>query len=477
MRLRELLAATADQPGLSGAHLDGDDAVEVGTIVHDSRAVEPGALFCCVPGRDVDGHRFATDAVAAGATALVCERPTAAGVPELRVDSVRAAMGPLAAELAGHPSTTLALVGVTGTNGKTTTTHLLASILRSAGWTAEVVGTLSGARTTPEAPELQRQLADYAARGVRAVAMEVSSHALDQHRVDGCRFRVAVFTNLSADHLDYHGDLNAYFRAKARLFEPDLAERAVVDVDDPHGRLLLDAATVPTAGYSLDDAVGLVVTPTGSRFTWRGHPVSLPLVGRFNVRNALAAANAAAELDLDPADIAAGLGAGVVVPGRFEQVATGAPFAVVVDYAHTPDALENALAAAREVAGGGRVLVVFGCGGDRDRSKRPEMGRIAAQGADLAVLTSDNPRSEDPAAIISDVQRGIPDPDRLDVVPDRADAIAHAIGQARPGDVVLLAGKGHETTQVIGDRTLDFDDREVARRVVAGLGDGEGARP
>ena len=472
MQLRELIAATAAYPALGGVQTAGDLGIEVESVAYDSRRVGTGALYCCVPGLEVDGHQFAAEAVAAGAAALLCERPVGAGVPEVRVPSVRAAMGPLAAVMAGEPSQRLDLVGFTGTNGKTTGTHLLVSILTTAGWPSAAIGTLTGARTTPEAPDLQFALAQYLSEGIRAVAMEVSSHALAQHRVDGCRFRVAVFTNLSRDHLDYHGDINAYFRTKARLFEPSLSDRAVVDLDDSHGRLLFDAATIPTVGYSLTDAGDIEVSRHGSRFTWRGHAVNLALTGRFNVSNALAAATAAAELGIETATIAAGLDSSGPVPGRFEQVPTDQPFSVVVDYAHTPDGLAHALEAARELAGGHRVMLVFGCGGDRDRSKRPEMGRIAADRADVAVLTSDNPRSEDPLAIIEQVAAGVVDRSCLTVVPDRAEAIAVAIGRAGRGDVVLLAGKGHETTQVIGDRVLDFDDRAVAAQALAARGGG-----
>ncbi|MCU1352687.1 MAG: murE, partial [Acidimicrobiales bacterium] len=416
-------------------------------------------------------------AVAAGAAALVCERPLGLGVPEVQVPSARAAMGPLAAVVRGLPAERLDVVGITGTNGKTTVAHLLAGILGTAGRRCGVIGTLTGARTTPEAPELQAQFAELLASGHDAVAMEVSSHALALHRVDGTRFRIAVFTNLSRDHLDFHGDMESYFQAKARLFEPTLSDRAVVNLDDPHGRLLRDAAAIPTVGYSLDDAADLRLDPTGTSFTWRGIRAHLGLAGRFNVSNALAAATVAAEMGLAPDVIVAGLAAVPPVPGRFELIDEGQPFLVVVDYAHTPDGLEHVLGTARELAqaaprGGapGRVLVVFGAGGDRDRSKRPAMGRAVAHGADVAVLTSDNPRGEDPAAIMADVHEGLHDATDLAVEPDRRAAIDLAIGRARAGDVVVLAGKGHETTQVIGTEVLAFDDRAEARRALRDAG-------
>ncbi|QXC62274.1 UDP-N-acetylmuramoyl-L-alanyl-D-glutamate--2,6-diaminopimelate ligase [Aquihabitans sp. G128] len=480
MRISELVAAVVDRPGLRDLSLvlppdaPAEADVELSRATHDSRAVTAGSLFCCVVGAVHDGHDHAPDAVAAGAAALLVERPLGLGVPELRTGSARAAMGPLAAELAGRPSDRLAVVGVTGTNGKTTTTHLLAAILEAAGRPCGLIGTLTGARTTPEAPELQDRLAQMADEGKAAVAMEVSSHALDLHRVDGTHFRVAVFTNLSRDHLDHHGDMASYFQAKARLFEPDRCELAVLNLDDPHGRLLRDAAEVPSVGYSLDDAEDLVLGPDGSTFTWRGAAVHLDLAGRFNVSNALAAATAAAALGVTPADVARGLATAGTVAGRFERVDVGQPYLAVVDYAHTPDGLEQLLLTARELAGDGRVVLVFGAGGERDHAKRPMMGEVAARLADVVVVTTDNPRGEDPAAIISQVHDGMDDPRDLRIEPDRRQAIRMAVASAEAGDVVLVAGKGHETTQTIGSIVTPFDDREVLREalVAASAGDG-----
>lgn len=455
---------------LGPAELVGDGATLVSGTAHDSRAVIAGSLFFCVPGAHRDGHDHAAAAVRAGAAALVCSRPLDFGVPEVRVGAVRPVMGPVAALVAGDPSHHLQVLGITGTNGKTTVVGLLGSVLTAAGWPVVTVGTLTGVRTTPEAPELQSTLAEARAGGARAVAMEVSSHALDLHRVDGTRFQVAVFTNLSRDHLDHHGDLARYFAAKARLFTPELSARAVVGTDDPYGRLLLDAAELPTVGYSLDDAADLALTADGSTFTWRGASVTIGLAGGFNVLNALAAATAAGELGVDPDTIAKGLAMAGPVPGRFERVDAGQPFLVAVDYAHTPDGLEQLLAAGRELAPGGRVIVVFGAGGDRDRDKRPMMGEVADRLADVVVLTTDNPRTEDPDTIISEVQKGMEGCTDLVIEPDRASAIGFAVASARPGDVVLLAGKGHETTQVLADRTIAFDDREVAHNALRALG-------
>jgi UDP-N-acetylmuramoyl-L-alanyl-D-glutamate--2,6-diaminopimelate ligase len=470
VQLSDLLAAVAAGGLLDAPALDGDPTVAVLRATHDSSAVAAGDLFCCIPGARHDGHDFAAGAVAAGASALLVERPLGLGVPELRVPSVRRALGPIAAVLEGDPSRSLAVVGVTGTNGKTTTTHLLASILREAGIRCGVIGTLTGARTTPEAPVLQGELAAMRDDGCGAVAMEVSSHALDQHRVDGVRFRVAAFTNLTQDHLDYHGSMSAYFAAKARLFEPGRCELAVLNVDDPHGRLLADTVTVPVVACSLDDVAHLSVEATGSRFEWRGRPVELALPGRFNVSNALVAATVAEALGADADAVARGLAAAGVVAGRFERVEAGQPFLAAVDYAHTPDGLRRLLEAARELTEG-RVIVVFGAGGDRDRDKRPHMGSAAAELADVVVLTTDNPRSEDPAAIMAAVQRGMDHPTDLRIEPDRAAAIAAAVALAEPGDVVLVAGKGHETTQTVGDRALPFDDRQVLHDALVALAD------
>jgi len=446
--------------------------IDIRSIELDSRRVVSGALFCCVPGRNSDGHDHAPAAAEAGAVALLAERPIAVDLPTSLVPSVRSVIGPVSARLVGVPSTRIDVVGITGTNGKTTTAELVRTILDHAGRPTTVIGTLTGARTTPEAPELQRLLADAVTDGHRAVAMEISSHALDQHRVDGTRVAVAVFTNLSRDHLDYHPSMEAYFRAKARLFTPELADRAVVNLDDPHGRLLLDAAQLPTVGFSLDEASDLRLDATGSRFTWRGHDVHLSMVGRFNVANALAAATACAALGVDDATIAAALSIPTSVTGRFQRVDVGQPFAVIVDYAHTPDGLDQVLQAAREIADGHRVLVVFGCGGDRDATKRPEMGAVAARLADVAVVTADNSRHEDTLDIIDAVLAGIPAdaPGVVRVEPDRSDAIALAVDDACDGDVVVIAGKGHETTQTIGDVTVDFDDRLVALGALAARG-------
>jgi UDP-N-acetylmuramoyl-L-alanyl-D-glutamate--2,6-diaminopimelate ligase len=444
----------------------GDPAVEVTSVVHDSRAVTHGALFCCIPGALVDGHDFAVGAVEAGAVALLAERALPLTVVQAVVAETRAAIGPVAATFHGDPSRALEVIGVTGTNGKTTTTHLLQSILEASGRDAAVIGTLTGARTTPEASELQAQLAALRDRGVGAVAMEVSSHALSQHRVDGTRFRVGVFTNLSGDHLDFHGTLENYFAAKASLFTPDRCDVAVVNVDDAWGRRLTEQLTIPWHPFSLALVDDIDIGAEHARCTWEGVELEVPLGGRFNLSNALAAAVAAQQLGIPPDTIAEGLAVAGPVPGRFEPVVAGQPFHVFVDYAHTPDGLEQLLLAAGEIAGHSHVLVVFGCGGDRDRFKRAPMGEVAARLADQVVLTSDNPRTEDPSAIIDAVLEGISDRRSVIVEPDRRAAIDAAIDRAHAGDVLVIAGKGHETTQITGDLVVPFDDRVVARELL-----------
>jgi len=444
-------------------------AIDVTSITLDSRQVTPGALFCCLVGGHADGHDHAAGAVAAGATALLVERPLDldAVEAEVRPGAARHAMALAACAFHGHPAAGLTTVGVTGTNGKTSVTHLVRSIFDAARRPATVIGTLDGARTTPEAPELQRRLAAARADGQEVVAVEVSSHALVQGRVDGFQFSAAVFTNLSHDHLDYHANLDDYFAAKARLFTPDHAALGVVNIADRHGRRLADGAAIPVVGFSPDDAADVELAAGRTTFTWRGRRVTLPLTGAFHVVNAVAAATTAAALDVDIDAIVAGLARVPPVPGRFEIVAGPDPFTVVVDYAHTPDGLAVALDSARQLAAGRRVVAVVGCGGDRDREKRPAMGATAAAGADLTVITSDNPRSEPPMAIIDAIRAGVPAGAAVDVEIDRRAAIGRAVAAAAPGDVVLIAGKGHETVIEAAGRTVPFDDRVEARAAFA----------
>jgi len=475
------MSSTDDATGLHQLRSIVEHGGVIRTVVHDSRQVVPGSLYACLRGEQFDGHEFAADAVRSGATAVLVDHRledlTAPGdrgevVPQIVVDDTRLRIGPIAAEVVGHPSRALATVGITGTNGKTTTAALMASIFEAAGRPCGVIGTLHGPRTTPEAPELQTMLRDFVDAGKTAAVLEVSSHALALHRADGTDFDAVVFTNLGHDHLDLHGSQEAYFRAKARLFTPAFAELGVINVDDAHGRLIADAAdrAFRVVTYSVADISDVDVGAAAHRYTWRGRRVEVPMGGDFNVSNSLAALTTAVELGIDP-DVAVGAVATLdAVPGRFEVVETDASrrrgVTVVVDYAHTPDGLERLLDAARAVVGpAGALTVVFGCGGDRDRGKRPVMGAVASRGADRVVVTSDNPRTERPEsiidAIVSGVDRG--SPAEIVSIVDRDRAIGDAIDAARDGDVVVIAGKGHESTQEFADRTIDFDDRAVAR--------------
>jgi UDP-N-acetylmuramoyl-L-alanyl-D-glutamate--2,6-diaminopimelate ligase len=467
-----------------GARLAGDASVVLRDVAFDSRRVEQGALFCCVEGTEHDGHDHAAEAVAAGAVALLCSRELGLGVPELLVEDVRVAMAAAAAQVHGDPSRELTVVGVTGTNGKTTVVSMISAVLDAAGRPNRTIGTLTGARTTPEAPDLQRQLRQLVDEGVQAVAMEVSSHALALHRVDHLDVDVAVFTNLGVDHLDFHGTPEAYFAAKARLFEPGVSHSAVVNLDDIHGRLLHDASARTSVGVSIDDVEDLRTDRDGSTMTWRGRQLRVRLAGRHNVTNALLAAAACTTLGIDEDAVVAGLASMAPVPGRFETFTAASGATVVVDYAHTPDALEQVLRAARAIGDPStRLTVVFGCGGDRDRGKRPLMGRVAADLADRVVLTTDNPRREDPDAIVEEILAGIPsrevEPSRratsVEVVADRAEAIRRAVVDAGPDEIVLVAGKGHERGQQFADRTEPFDDAEVVRGLLDG-GTGAGTQ-
>ncbi len=455
---------------------------EITALAYDDRRVAPGTLFFCVPGFTRDGHDFAPDAGARGAAALVVERPLDLGVPEVVVPSVRAAMGPAAARFHGDPTAELDVVGITGTNGKTTTAFLVRALLEAAGRQCGLLGTVTSfvggeeravTRTTAEAIDLQRDFRAMRDGGDAACAMEVSSHALELERVAGTRFAAALFTNLTQDHLDFHPTMEDYFLAKRRLFAATPGV-SIVNVDDPYGRRLaaeLDEVVTFAIDHDADwRATELESGFEGSRFTalTPEGPVALrtPLPGRFNVSNVLGAAAAVRALGVPLTAIAAALPQAGRVPGRFEPVDEGQPFAVLVDYAHTPDSLENVLSAARPLAAGHRVLCVFGCGGDRDRGKRPLMGEISARLADRTIVTSDNPRSEQPDAIVDEILAGV---DTGDVVAevDRRAAIAQAIAEARPGDVVVIAGKGHEQGQELADgRKIPFDDVTVAREAL-----------
>ncbi len=491
MRLNELLGGPL--PSLRGQPAPEAGEVEITGLAYDSRAAGPGSLFFCVSGFRADGHNFAADAVRAGAAALVVERPLGLGVPEIQVESARAAMAPLAARFYGNPDRELRVVGITGTNGKTTTAYLIRALLQATGSQCGLLGTVKSviggresvlARTTPEAIDLQADLRAMLDGGDSACAIEVSSHALALGRTDAVEFAAAVFTNMTRDHLDFHRDMEDYFLSKRLLFVPAHGpppRASIVNGGDAYGRRLaqeipgaLTFAVDEPADYSASNLrcghAGCsfsISTPAGER------ELMLPMPGRFNVANALGALAAVHALGADIDELLAELARGVHVPGRFEPVGEGQDFAVLVDYAHTPDSLENVLRAARDLddAGDdrrGRVICVFGAGGDRDRGKRPLMGEIAARLADVTIVTSDNPRSEDPDRIIEEIMAGTGGAPGVTALEDRRAAIGEAVDLAGPGDIVVIAGKGHEQGQELaGGRKLPFDDVAVAREALA----------
>ena len=454
MNLERLVAA------LDPVDVEGNLAVEISDLAYDARAASPGSLFFAVPGMRADGHDFAPDAVDNGAAALVVERVLDLEVPQIVVRDSRAAMALAADEFFGHPTHELEVAGVTGTSGKTTTSFLLFAILAAAGRRPGLIGTVEARiggerravrRTTPEAIDLQRLFREMLDVGDRSCAMEASSHASELRRLDRTRFRTLVFTNLSQDHLDLHGDMQTYFQAKRRLFLTEPRPIAVVNVGDEYGRRL--AAELPDAiTFSHERDAGLLAG------------IDLKLRGHFNVENALGALLSARALGIDDDAIKHGIENVRGVPGRFEAVEEGQSFHVIVDYAHKPGALENVLRASRELAAGNRVICVLGAGGDRDRGKRPVMGQIATELADVTIVTSDNPRSEDPEQIITEIVVGTVG--HVEVEIDRATAIARAIELAQDGDVVLIAGKGAEQGQEYADRVIPFDDRQAARDVL-----------
>ena len=464
-----VLSAACGRKGFE-YELIGDDKIVITDVTHSTAAVLPGALFVCVTGENVDGHELAQRAIDAGAVALLVERRLPLDIPQIVVADTRKTQGTIAAAFWGFPSDDLLLIAVTGTNGKTTTSHLLGSILRQHGLRTEVMGTLSGSRTTPESTDLQRQLAQFIDRNVQAVVMEVTSHAMVLHRVEGTHFALAIFTNLTPEHLDFHGTMERYFAAKASLFTSSYTSVGIVNYDDVHGRLIADTHEIQCFPFSLHDVQNISASASSHEFTWKTHQVKVNVGGKFNVSNSLAAVTAAVQLGVSETDIVAGLAAAETVPGRFEQVRSSKGFDVVVDYAHTPDALQQVLLAARDVVGTKhRVFVVFGCGGDRDSEKRPLMGAIAAKFADYVVVTSDNPRSESPAVIAQNIIDGIGTQSANTIVTtelDRRLAIQLALNSASSGDIVVIAGKGHEKNQTIGTDVLPFDDVATVRDIL-----------
>src|SRR3954468_2763420 len=463
---------------------DGPDVV-ITSLTFDNRLVGPGTLFFCVPGFTRDGHEFAPDAVSRGAVALVVQRPLGLDVPEIVVEDVRAAMASIAARFYGDPTASLKVAGITGTNGKTTTAFLTRALLEGAGLSTGLLGTVKSViggvehavvRTTPEAIDLQRTFRAMLDGGDVTCAMEISSHALELRRADAIHVAAAVFTNLTQDHLDFHPTMEDYFQAKRLLFASPLTEVRIANADDAYGRRLVeefDCLTFGIAAAADYRAVDVRTDGTGCDFVAEtpdgSFAARVPLPGRFNVSNALAAWAAARALGAPASGLAASLRAAATAPGRFQPVDAGQPFGVVVDYAHKPDALEQVLLAARELASG-RLIVVVGAGGDRDRGKRPIMGEIAARLADVALITSDNPRSEPPEAIIDEIMAGIPSSPHAVVSRDvdRRASILRAIELAAPGDVVVIAGKGHEQGQEFENgRKEPFDDTQVARDAIA----------
>lgn len=473
--------------GLTVLHRQGESGVPVGGIACDSRKVKPGDVFVAIEGFRTDGHLFAGEALKRGAAALVVGKPVVvpADIPLVRVSDTRLALALISARFYGYPGRRLKLAGVTGTNGKTTTTYLLRAVYRAAGARVGLIGTVANwieerkmpvTHTTPESLDLQKILSEMADAGVDTVVMEVSSHALALKRVEGCSFETAVFTNLTQDHLDFHKDMRHYLAAKKILFEK--AEKiAVINSDDPAAPELRAAARAATVSYGIREkadvtAEEISVQRKGTSFLvrtpWGKAAVNLKLTGYFNVYNSLAALAAGGAAGIPLPVMVRALEGVAGVPGRFELVDRGQDFTVVVDYAHTPDGLENLLKTARQLCGG-RLIAVFGCGGDRDRTKRPLMGEIAACYSDLPVITSDNPRTEDPLRIIADIEEGmrkVRRPEDYVVIPDRRRAIEYAVGAALAGDVVVIAGKGHEDYQIIGAEKLPFDDREEAARAL-----------
>jgi UDP-N-acetylmuramoyl-L-alanyl-D-glutamate--2,6-diaminopimelate ligase len=497
MRLDQLLA------GWTGLEVSGPTTVEITGVGHDSRTVAPGFLFVGIRGFRHDGRAFIADALSRGAAAVMVDREPAAvaippGITVIRVPDSRVALAAAACRFFDNPSASLRLVGVTGTNGKTTTTYLVEAILGAAGRTTGLLGTIEyrcgtvsfpGERTTPEASDLQSLLHRMRDLGAWGAVMEVSSHSLSLHRVDGCEFDVGIFTNLTQDHLDFHKTMQGYAEAKARLFQMLGRDRrksgdaaAVLNADDPWSPFMQGQTRARVIRFSLTGEADLRVrvmslTLAGIRATvespWGRLEITSPLVGGHNLANILGAAAACLHLGVERDAVEKGLASLRAVPGRFEKVDAGQPFGVVVDYAHTPDALERVLQIAREFTAG-RVIALFGCGGDRDRGKRPLMGEAAARLADYVVLTSDNPRSEDPQAILAEIEAGVQKAysgsERHATIPDRREAIRVALTRAEPGDLVVIAGKGHETYQVLRDRTIPFDDRVVAKEILAALG-------
>jgi len=451
------------------ARIAGNSQALITGITQDSRNVEPGDMLCCVRGEQFDGHDFIREAEQRGAVAVLVDHlmsDISESLTQIVVADVRSILGRVASAAFRHPASSLKMVGITGTNGKTTTASILGSILSAHGASVYVMGTLTGARTTPEPIDLHAQLRDCVDQGFDHVVMEVSSHALELHRVDGIVFDVALFTNLGHDHLDFHGTIENYFAAKQKLFSSQLARVAVVNSDDTYGQRLEKDATIPTTGFGLSQVTEVAVAVSEISFNWKGHSVRVPIGGTFAVMNALAAITVASALSVPEDFIVRGCSQVLTIPGRFESVNHESDIDVVVDFAHTPEALQGLLASAREIVRS-ELIVVFGCGGDRDAAKRPVMGDIAARIADTVIVTSDNPRTEDPDKIVSDVLKGVSvNKSRVSSIVNRENAIESAILGAKRGDMVVIAGKGHEMTQEIQGVLTPFSDVAIASAVL-----------
>jgi len=479
MKLKQLIE------GLDYLQVEEDfEEIEISNIAYDSRKVVPGSLFVCIEGYKVDGHNYIRDAANRGAAALIIQKDTVTpeGVPFMKLSDTRKMLADISAKFYGYPSRKLNLIGVTGTKGKTTTTFMIKSIMEQAGHKVGLIGTIANyigdrvveaQRTTPESLELQEMFADMLNQGVDTVVMEVSSHSLELNRVRACEFDVGVFTNLTQDHLDFHLNFENYFNAKAKLF--DLCKVGKSNIDDEYGRRLIEMKKCPMQSFGINNiadikAKEIIIQPDGTSFK-----VELPkgdidlhvqIPGKFSVYNSLSAISACLEFNVSNDDVIKGL-INLKVPGRAETVETNGDYTILVDYAHSPDSLKNILETVKGYANG-RVVVIFGCGGDRDRTKRPIMGEIAGGLADFTVITSDNPRTEEPEAIIYEVEEGIKKTKgEYIIIADRQQAIEYAIKNAKEKDIIVIAGKGHETYQIFRDKTIHFDDREIAREAIA----------
>lgn len=470
--------------GIDGAIINGTAEIEVEGISYDSRTVQKGGVFVCISGYNTDGHKYINAAVERGAVAVVVEKDVEipGRITVFKVPDGRTALALMSSAYFGHPSKSLKLIGITGTNGKTTTTYLIKSILDECGYNTALLGTISNIigcrkveakRTTPESYDLQQMFHEMRMANTDYCVMEVSSHSLDLKRVVGCSFDVGVYTNLTRDHLDFHGTFENYINAKLKLFKQSKA--AAINIDDSYSDRIINSINIPVISYSLEKdsvvkAIDVEITARESRFVMRykndNMAIHLPLPGRFNVYNALAAASACINQGIPLDIIKRGLEMVKGVPGRSEVVESNRGFTIIIDYAHTPDGLENILKTVHEYAKG-RVITLFGCGGDRDRTKRPEMGRIAGSMSDICIVTSDNPRTEDPESIIQDILPGMKDIDSsYEVLADRREAIKRALSIARLDDVVVIAGKGHETYQILKDKTIHFDEREIVNEIL-----------